>query len=217
MIVVAGGSGIRFGGEPKQFLPLGDRSVLDWSLDVASSFGDGLVVVLPPSFIDRAKPDNGRIVVAGGATRSESVRAGLAAVPDDADVIVVHDAARPLATKGLFFGVMDAVLQGADAAVPGVAIADTLKRVGTRPTQGAMTEVIETIDREQLVAVQTPQAFRADVLRRAHAALPEASDDAGLVEALGCKVVVVPGEMRNFKITLPDDLLVANELVAHAR
>ena len=144
--------------------------------------------------------------VSGGATRSESVRNGLAEVPDDADVVVVHDAARPLATPALFSAVIEAVKSGADAAVPVVPVTDTVKRVeGDR--------VVETLDRAELVSVQTPQAFRADILRKAHASGGEATDDASLVEAIGGTVVVVPGERNNIKITTPDDLRIAEALL----
>ena len=122
---------------------------------------------------------------------------GLRAVPDDVDVIVVHDAARPLASRALFAAVIAAVRDGADAAVPGVAVADTLKRV-----DGA--RVVATVDRDDLVAVQTPQAFRASALRAAHASGDDASDDAALVEAAGGRVVVVAGDPANLKITTPD-------------
>ena len=142
----------------------------------------------------------------GGATRSASVRAGLAVVPDDADVVVVHDGARPFAGAELFAAVVQAVERGADAAIPGVAVADTIKRI-----EG--DEVRETIDRVDLVAVQTPQAFRTEVLRRAHEGDPEATDDAALVEALGGRVAVVAGRIDNFKITTPDDLERARRLV----
>ena len=145
-------------------------------------------------------------MVAGGDTRSDSVRAGLRAVPEDAEVVVVHDAARPLATRALFDAVIAAVRAGADAAVPGIPVSDTLKRVeGER--------VVDTVDRELLVAVQTPQAFRASVLRAAHAQRGDATDDAALVEAVGGQVVVVPGDPRNLKITTPDDLVVAAALL----
>jgi 2-C-methyl-D-erythritol 4-phosphate cytidylyltransferase len=141
-------------------------------------------------------------VIAGGATRASSVRRGLAAVPENAEVVVVHDAARPLASRELFRAVVDAVVAGADGAIPGVAVVDTIKRVrGTR--------VVETLDRTELVAVQTPQAFRAEILRRAHDGEPEATDDAGLLEALGSRIVVVPGEYHNLKLTSPDDLVIA--------
>ena len=135
------------------------------------------------------------------------MRSGLAAVPAGAEIVVVHDAARPLAGPELFARVVAAVVAGADAAVPGVALSDTVKRVdGDR--------VVGTVDRNGLVAVQTPQAFRADVLRQAHADDAEATDDAALVEAGGATVVVVDGDPRNLKLTSPDDLVVARALLA---
>ncbi|MBA3266697.1 MAG: 2-C-methyl-D-erythritol 4-phosphate cytidylyltransferase [Acidimicrobiia bacterium] len=198
-IVVAGGSGSRFGGA-KQFEDLLGRRVLDWAVAAARASCGGVVTVLPP---DRLEPG----ACAGGATRSASVRSGLAAVPADAEIVVVHDAARPLAGPELFARVVAAVVAGADAAVPGVALSDTVKRVdGDR--------VVGTVDRNGLVAVQTPQAFRADVLRQAHADDAEATDDAALVEAGGATVVVVDGDPRNLKLTSPDDLVVARALLA---
>lgn len=192
-IVVAAGRGERFG-RPKQYEVLAGKRVLDWSVEAARAACDGVVVVVPPG------EEDGVGCVAGGDTRSQSVRSGLAAVPADADVIVVHDAARPAAGVGLFRAVIAAVEAGADGAVPGVAVNDTIKRVddGSR--------VIETLDRATLVAVQTPQAFRAGILRRAHAGAEEATDDAGLVERVGGRVVVVPGHTGNRKLTEPDDL-----------
>ena len=148
--------------------------------------------------------------MAGGATRSASVRAGLAAVPPGAEVIVVHDAARPLASPALWAAVLDAVLAGADAAIPGVAVPDTVKRV-------AGDLVVDTLERGELVLVQTPQAFRAEVLRGAHASGADLSDDAALVEAAGGRVVVVPGEPGNLKVTGPLDLDVAAALLTGAR
>ncbi len=145
--------------------------------------------------------------MAGGDTRAASVRAGLAAVPDDAAVIVVHDAARPLATGFLFDAVVDVVRSGrAAGAIPVLPVADTLKRV-TGET------VDSTVDREGLVTVQTPQAFEAAVLRAAHAGAGEASDDAGLVEQLGATVLTVPGDPRNLKITRPEDLELAEHFL----
>jgi 2-C-methyl-D-erythritol 4-phosphate cytidylyltransferase len=159
--------------------------------------------VVAPDRLDRdAAPAAGGAVVAGGATRSASVRAGLAAVPPDAAVVVVHDAARPLAPATLFAAVVDAVRDGADGAVPVVPVVDSLRRVGG----GA-------VDRNEFVAVQTPQAFRADALRAAHAGNADASDDATLVEANGGKVVLVPGHPLNFKITSPHDLVIARALL----
>jgi 2-C-methyl-D-erythritol 4-phosphate cytidylyltransferase len=196
-IVVAAGTGTRFGG-PKQFAELEGRRVVDWALVASRSVADGVVLVVPPAHLDDETPA-ADVVVAGGATRSESVRAGLGAVPAGADVVVVHDAARPFAAPALFEAVVACVRDGADGAIPGVAIADTVKRV-------AGGRVVGTLNREELVAVQTPQAFAADVLRRAHAGGGEATDDAALVEAAGGRVMVVPGDPANTKITLRADL-----------
>lgn len=191
-VVVAGGAGTRFGAA-KQYVEVAGRRVLDWSIAAARSASDGVVVVVPAG--DDATAGVGAdVVVAGGATRAESVRRGLAAVPADAAVVLVHDAARPAATSALFQAVVDAVRAGAAAVVPGVDVADTL-----RHRDGG------TVDRDQLVAVQTPQGFRAPVLRAAHAAGGEATDDAGLVEAAGGTVEVVPGEPANRKLTHPAD------------
>ncbi|HEY5875393.1 MAG TPA: 2-C-methyl-D-erythritol 4-phosphate cytidylyltransferase, partial [Ilumatobacteraceae bacterium] len=121
-------------------------------------------------------------------------------VPDAATIVCVHDAARPFATPEQFEAVISAVRDGADGAVPGVPVADTIKVVDVA---GVVTA---TPDRSSLVAVQTPQAFRAAVLRRAHAERGEGTDDAALVERLGGRVVVVRGSTRNRKITRPDDL-----------
>jgi 2-C-methyl-D-erythritol 4-phosphate cytidylyltransferase len=203
-VVVAAGTGARFG-TLKQYELLGDHRVLDWALERARAVADGVVLVVPP---ERAGESELGVdaVVAGAETRAGSVRAGLAAVPPEAEVVVVHDAARPLASAALFESVVDAVRNGADAAVPGVALADTVKVV----TDGV---VAETLDRSRLVAVQTPQAFAAATLRRAHEATGEGTDDASLVEAIGARVVVVPGEPANAKITTQHDLLVARAVI----
>lgn len=195
--MVGGGTGERFG-RPKQYEDLGGgERVIDRSRRVAESVSEGVVVVVPPSDVER---EGG---VPGGPTRSASVRAGLAAVPGDAEVICVHDAARPLATEALYGAVVEAVLAGADGAVPGVPVADTIKIVD------AARQIVTTPDRSALVAAQTPQAFRADRLRAAHAAQAEGTDDAALVEAIGGRVVVVPGDPANIKITRPEDLELA--------
>jgi len=204
-VVVAAGSGQRFGG-PKQFTPLRGRPLVQWSVEAARAVADGVVLVLPP---DRAgAPDFGAdVVVPGGDSRTASVRAGLDAVPPSAEVVVVHDGARPLASVELFRAVVAAVRAGADAAVPALAMGDTLKRVES-------DTVLATVERDGLVAVQTPQAFRAEVLRRAHAGGAEATDDAALVEALGATVRIVPGDPRNLKVTTTADLAVAEALVS---
>lgn len=199
-IVVAGGMGSRFSDAvPKQFLDLGGLRVIDWALAATAAACDGVVAVLPAAQLDATLPA-GIAAVAGGVTRSASVRAGLAAVPGDAGVIVVHDAARPLADPVLFERVIAAVRDGADGAVPGVPVPDTVKRVDASGT------VIETLDRPALRAIQTPQAFAPAVLRRAHAGGGDATDDAALVEAAGGRVVVVEGDPTNLKVTGPDDL-----------
>jgi 2-C-methyl-D-erythritol 4-phosphate cytidylyltransferase len=215
VVVVAAGSGRRFGGA-KQYEPLAGRRVLDWSLDAArtavgpggTSGGGpdggphgGIVLVVAPGHEGDDEPA-ADAVVAGADTRSGSVRAGLARVPEDAEVIVVHDGARPLAAPDLFAAVVGAVRDGADAALPGVPVADTV-----RAREGGV------VDRDGLVAVQTPQAFRAAALRAAHATGAEATDDASLVEAAGGKVVVVDGSPTNLKITRPADLVVAEALL----
>lgn len=207
-IIVGGGSGQRFG-RLKQYEKLDDLRVIDHARRTADAASDGVVLVVPADDVER---EGG---VAGGSTRSGSVRAGLAALPDDVDVVCVHDAARPLASLELFERVIAAVVAGADAAVPGVPLADTVKVIdaaGFTPGEGSVGEarvrgvVVATPDRSTLVAVQTPQAFRADRLRAAHASGGEATDDAALIESLGGRVVVVDGEATNRKITTPDDL-----------
>jgi len=201
-IVLAAGRGRRY--DPvvlKQYERIGPRRVIDLSMEGASLVSDGVVLVVGADFVDAGEP-LADVVVAGGEERSDSVRRGLAAVPDDCDIVVVHDGARPLASAALFESVIEAVLAGADAAIPGIAVTDTIKRVEDG-------RVVGTLDRDDLVAVQTPQAFRADVLRRAHEGDPQATDDAALVEDVGGIVVIVPGDPGNLKITTPRDLSVA--------
>lgn len=203
-VVVAAGSGARFG-TLKQYEQLGDCRVLDWALERTRAVADGIVLVVPPERAGESEPGVDA-VVAGADTRAGSVRAGLAAVPHEAEVVVVHDAARPLASAALFEAVVEAVRSGADGAVPGIAVADTVKVVDNGT-------VAQTLDRGRLVAVQTPQAFAAGALRRAHEGGGEGTDDASLVEAAGGRVVVVPGEEANAKITTQHDLLVARALI----
>lgn len=204
-IVVAGGSGQRFG-RPKQYESLGGERVLDRSVRIARTVSHGVVVVVPEHDV---ATEGG---VAGGPTRSASVRNGLSAVPADATVVCVHDAARPFATPSLYEAVIAAVVDGADAAVPALPVTDTIKRVH-RDASGR-THVVDTPNRDDLVAVQTPQAFRAHILRSAHASAAEGTDDAALVERHGGHVVVVAGEVRNRKITEPADLDWARDQLA---
>ena len=208
-IVVAAGEGHRFGGA-KQFQPLGDRRVIDWAVSGAARWCEGVVVVLSEARADAWSPppvspgrcSGGVVVAAGGVLRSDSVRCGLSLVPGDAEIVLVHDGARPLAGDAVFMRVIQAVRDGADAAVPVIDLTDTIRR-----RDGG------TADRTELVAVQTPQAFRADVLRAAHAGGADATDDATLVEAAGGTVTMVAGDSRNLKITESHDLAMAEVLL----
>jgi 2-C-methyl-D-erythritol 4-phosphate cytidylyltransferase len=191
---------------------------LAWSIDVARQACVGTVVVLPPDASDgegdgdedlvrsMAVLDRADKIVIGGVLRSDSVRAGLAAVPADAELIAVHDAARPLAGLAIWTAVLTAVAGGADGAIPVVTVADTVTRLHPDGSR-------HPIDRSTLRAVQTPQGFRADVLRLAHQAGGDATDDATLVEAVGGHVVLVAGHPTNLKITTPSDLTVAGALL----
>jgi 2-C-methyl-D-erythritol 4-phosphate cytidylyltransferase len=218
-IVVAGGSGRRFGG-PKQFLDLAGRPVVSWSINAARSVSDGVVLVVPDT-PEVTGEGSGRLrddpaagadrLVTGGATRADSVRSGLAAVPDQAAIIVVHDAVRPLAPPSVFAAVVEAVRSGrADGAIPVLPVSDTLKR-----TSGGM--VRSTEDRDGLVLVQTPQAFVAGTLRAAHGGAGDATDDAGLLERLGATVCTVAGDPCNLKVTRPEDLAMAEALLGAVR
>jgi 2-C-methyl-D-erythritol 4-phosphate cytidylyltransferase len=184
---------------------------------------DRTVLVVPPDEVERARrlaagpSETGRIqdVIAGGETRQTSVRCGLAALPEGIEVVLCHDAARPFASPALFVRVVEAIRSGeGEAAVPVVRSPDTVKRI-----EGSL--VVHTIPRDEIGLVQTPQAFRADILRRAHdEALRtglSATDDAMLVEAIGSRVVVVEGEEANFKITTLEDLRRAEALIKAGR
>jgi 2-C-methyl-D-erythritol 4-phosphate cytidylyltransferase len=207
-IVVAGGRGTRFGGL-KQFASLGGTSVARRSIEACRSVAGEVVLVVPEGTHDDHGADQ---VVAGGATRAASVRAGLAVIDEGAALVVIHDAARPLASPALFERVVRALddheAAGAICAVP---VSDTIKQVEAR---GDRRAVAATLERSSLVAVQTPQAFRADALRKAHAGEPEATDDAALVEAAGGLVLVVDGEATNDKLTSVFDLEAAERRVA---
>ncbi len=204
-IVVAGGSGRRFGAA-KQWADLAGARVVDRSVAVAASACDGVVVVVPAADVAAISVPGAAAVVAGGASRSASVRSGLAAIPDDVGIVLVHDAARPLASHELFERVVDAVRAGADVAIPVVEVSDTIRHV-----DGGV------VDRDELRAVQTPQGFAATALRAVHVDEPDATDDAGLVEAAGGSVVLVDGEATNLKLTQPHDLAVAAALLEQRR
>jgi 2-C-methyl-D-erythritol 4-phosphate cytidylyltransferase len=215
-IVVAAGSATRFG-EQKQFLSIAGRPVVDWALDACRSVCDSVVLVVPTERLSGPLPgvSGADAVVAGGSTRAASVRAGLGALGPEAEIVVVHDAARPLARPSLFKAVV-AALEGGDVAgvICAVPVTDTVKRIGPSLSGNGDPVILETLDRTELVAVQTPQAFSVDALRRAHEGEPDATDDAALVEALGLVVSVVPGDPDNLKLTTPADLARAELLAA---
>jgi 2-C-methyl-D-erythritol 4-phosphate cytidylyltransferase len=210
-LIVAAGSGERLGaGRPKAFVVVAGRPMLEWSLDAVRAAGlSEIVVALPPTFGDDLRDDV--VVVAGGRTRSESVRAALAAAPPAADAVVVHDAARPLVTPEHFTAAL-AALADADCAVAAAPVTDTVKEAD------ADRLVTATLDRSRLWAIQTPQAFRRAALERAldigDEVLARATDDAWLVERTGGTVRVVESTPANFKVTTPHDLRIADHLLA---
>jgi 2-C-methyl-D-erythritol 4-phosphate cytidylyltransferase len=205
-IIPAAGSGERLGSDgPKAFVVCGGRPLLDWSVEALGAVCDRVIVAVP-----EGHEDGGLDRVRGGAVRSESVRLALAAAPE-ASVVVVHDAARPLVTPALVQSCIDA-LSGADGAIAAAPMTDTVKAAG----EGGVVE--RTLDRSRLWLIQTPQVFRADVLRRAldvsDAELAAATDDAALVEAAGGVVAVVEAPADNIKVTRPVDLALAELLLA---
>jgi len=208
-VLVAAGRGERLGGDrPKAFAGLAGRPLLAESLErlERSEWVEAIVVVATegweePAILLAEELGAGKVnaAVTGGETRADSVRAGVAEVPEEAAVVLVHDAARPLLGDDVIERVVGALGDGWDGAVPALPVADTVKRVNG-------DEVVETLERSELVAVQTPQAFLADVLRRALAGGGEASDCAALVEAAGGRVRWVEGDARLLKVTTRDDL-----------
>ena len=209
-ILAAAGRGERLGlDQPKAFAKLGENPLLAEPLRRLddSDWIDAIVVVTPsgweePAILLAEELGCGKVnaCVAGAATRAGSVRAGLAEVPADAVVVLVHDAARPFLSDEVIERVLEPLGEGWDGAVPGLPVADTLKRAG------AGGAVAETVSRDGLYAVQTPQAFAAGVLRAAAERDADASDCAGLVEAAGGRVRIVPGDPRLLKVTTVDDL-----------
>jgi len=203
VIVVAAGEGRRFGG-PKAFVEIEGMTLLERAAAPFASFRDRVAVVRAED-LSRARLPGWKIV-AGGPRRRDSVAAGLAALDPATDTVLVHDAARPLVSKPLVERVA-AAAAAHSAVVPAVPLSDTVKRV-----QGE--RVVETLDRSSLVAVQTPQAFRVALLRRAllHSAA-DATDEAALVEGLGEAVRTVPGDRLNLKVTAPEDLPLVGALI----
>ena len=205
-VIAAGGSGERLGADrPKAFVVLGGRPMLDWSVEVLAGACDRVVVAVPPEY-EPGDADR----VAGGTSRSQSVRNALDAAPE-AQLVVVHDAARPLVTPDLVQRCI-AATQDADGAIAAARVTDTVKEADSSG------RVLRTLDRATLWSIQTPQVFRAEVLRRAlavdDAALASATDDASLVEAAGGSVVVVEAPAENFKVTTAADLRRAEGILA---
>ena len=206
-IVPAGGSGERLGADrPKAFVVCAGRPLIEWSLDVLGAVCDRVVVAAPEGY------DEGPDRVRGGDSRSASVRNALAAAPE-AELVVVHDAARPLVTRELVERCLAALEPGVDGAIAAVPMTDTVKEAAPDG------RVLRTLDRSSLWSIQTPQVFRADVLRRAlerdAAALAAATDDAALVEDAGGVVTVVEAFPENLKVTRESDLRIAEALLAH--
>jgi 2-C-methyl-D-erythritol 4-phosphate cytidylyltransferase / 2-C-methyl-D-erythritol 2,4-cyclodiphosphate synthase len=213
-IVLAAGAGRRLGAaDPKAFVTIGDRPVLAVAAAAAAASPEVLTLVItaPAGLEERAQDCLSQlgkpfVVVTGGHTRQASVRAALAALPDDIDIVAVHDAARPFAPPDLFSAVIGAVAGGSAGAIPAIPVSDTVKRV-----QDGV--VVSTLDRRELVLAQTPQAFRLDALRAVHVHAitdgVQVTDDATLLEMAGHTVRVIPGDPQNFKITTLMDLATA--------
>jgi 2-C-methyl-D-erythritol 4-phosphate cytidylyltransferase len=219
-VLLAAGRGERLAADrPKAFIDLDGRTLLARAVETIEECPDvdRFVVVAPERWEERASDATAGAgkavaVVRGGASRQASVAAALDAVPASADVVVCHDVARPLASPKLFSAVVSAV-ERADGAIPVLPVTDTVKRV-----RG--DEVVDTVDRIDLVVVQTPQAFRREALVVAHragaTAEGRATDDAALLEAMGFRVVAIPGDPMNLKVTRPEDLALARALLADA-
>ncbi|HUH06520.1 MAG TPA: 2-C-methyl-D-erythritol 4-phosphate cytidylyltransferase [Egibacteraceae bacterium] len=224
-IIAAAGAGDRLGASgPKAFAPLAGEPLLVHCVRAVAACDaiDDIVVVVgrdqlaaADEAIVRAGLDSHRITVCpGGETRSQSVFRGLDACPPQARIVAVHDAARPLVTPGLIERAVAALADGWEAVAPGLPVVDTLKLV-----HGGEGAVTRTVDRAGIWAVQTPQVFAQMTLQRAHEAqdFPDVTDDLELVQRLGCKVRLVPGERRNFKVTYPEDLALAEALLIAER
>ncbi|MEX2413785.1 MAG: 2-C-methyl-D-erythritol 4-phosphate cytidylyltransferase [Thermoleophilaceae bacterium] len=211
-IVAAGGSGERLGADgPKAFVDCAGRPLLDWSVEVLGAVCERVVVAVPAGYEDAEVDGHER--VAGGRSRSESVRNALAAAPE-AEIAVVHDAARPMVTARLVERCVEAIhAPGVDGAVAAAPVTDTIKEAD------ASGRVLRTLDRGALWAIQTPQVFWTDRLRAAldvdDRALAAATDDAGLVEAAGGTVAIVEAPPENLKVTTRLDLRTAETLLAH--
>ncbi|MFE2043687.1 2-C-methyl-D-erythritol 4-phosphate cytidylyltransferase [Streptomyces sp. NPDC059477] len=229
-VIPAAGRGVRLGpGAPKALRALNGTPMLIHAVRaMAASRHVALVVVVAPpegtaevrSMLDaHALPERTEfLVVPGGASRQESVKRGLDALPPGYDVVLVHDAARPLVPVDTVDAVIEAVRAGAVAVVPALPLADTVKEVVPAQAPGEPEPVVATPERARLRAVQTPQGFDRGALIRAHETVTgDVTDDAGMIERLGLKVVVVPGHEEAFKVTRPLDLVLAEAVLARRR
>lgn len=229
-VIPAAGRGVRLGpGAPKALRTLNGTPMLVHAVRaMAASRAVSLVVVVAPpeglaevkSLLDaHALPERTDfLVVPGGDSRQESVKLGLDALPPGIDIVLVHDAARPLVPVDTVDTVIEAVREGAVAVVPALPLADTVKQVEPAAVPGEPEPVLVTPDRSRLRAVQTPQGFDRDTLLRAHETVTDnVTDDAGMVEQLGLKVMVVPGHEEAFKVTRPLDLVLAEAVLARRR
>ena len=213
-IVLAGGGGNRFGGL-KQFARLGGQTLLQRAVEMTAARCAGVVVVLPAGHDWPAS--RARITTAvGGATRAESVRSGLAALPAEAQFVVITDAAHPLASSSLFEKVIEAVRDGADGALPGLPLTDAIKRLESLdgPGVGGLLGLAgPTTAAGGSISAQMPMAFRLVALLGAHQRIGDAVEDSAMVTADGGRVVIVPGEPTNVHVTTPAELAIAEALL----
>lgn len=213
-IIAAAGSGDRLGAnQPKALLQLGDSNLIDLAVELLRPLSDQIIVVAPSTHLqsvtEQFETDNAVTVVAGGSSRSISVRNAISALDKNIDFVLIHDAARALTPTDVVQRVIDELKRGADGVIPVLPLADTVKEV-------LGEKVVRTVDRTSLQRVQTPQGFKTKVIVDAHAAAKrddvEGTDDASLVERMGIKVSTVLGDERSFKITTPFDLEVAKKV-----
>jgi len=216
-IIPAAGLGLRFGAQqPKAFFELGGLSLLTRSALALATQADVIIVAVPAEHISIAAQELDSVdaqvhIVIGGATRQDSVAAAMAVVPDEIEFLLVHDAARPLVPVTVIADVLKELGAGAQAVVPVLPVVDTIKRVDNNG------DVVETVDRNSLRRVQTPQGFTTALLTQAFADPTHvATDEAGLVERLGVPIRTIPGSERAFKITTPDDVAYALSLLEEA-
>jgi len=219
-VIVAAGKGERFGSPDKVFLPVGGRPLIAHVLDAVEQARsiDGAILVVGDhtrgtaiDLVAKGGWPKVRSVASGGARRQDSVAAGLGEVPPSTEIVVIHDGARPLAAPALFDACVESALRNG-AAIAAAPVTDTLKRISGN-------HIVETIPRAHLWAAQTPQAFRADLLKQAietatHEGL-DVTDEASIFEAMGLPVAIVPSTAANIKVTHQDDLWIAEALFAH--